>query len=937
MVAVLAAAGYSLLAQTPAAAPAPAGEATAAPAQGRGAGGRGVLPADPAAGRGASSVQRDSPANANADFSPKPPMAVKTPADEQKLFQLQTGFRIENVLADPHIQEPAAISFDGNGRMYVTELRTYMNDADGTDTLTPGGRISRHEDRDNDGVYETHTVFVDNMIFPRFAMPFGADAILTKNSHDPDVWKYTDTNGDGVADKKEFFATDFGRGGNVEHQESHLTWGMDNWLYSTYNAVRLRWTPRGVLRESSGSGGAWGVTQDNEGKIWLQGGASGLPGYYQLPIRYGNFTGQNQQDPELRTTWGAPVRIADMQPGMNNVRMPDGSLHSSTAGAGGDVYRGDRLPADMIGDYFYGEVVARIVRRVKAETREGVTYIRNYYPNSEFIRQTDPLFRPVDQATAPDGTMYIVDMYRGIIQESQWTPQGSYLRAKIDQYKLDKVTDHGRIWRLTYEGMGRDTTQPRMLNETPAQLVAHLSHPNGWWRDTAQQLLILKQDKSVVPALQQLVQSSSNQLARFHALWTLEGLDALNAALAAAAFRGPQPAHAHSGASRERDALQGRQPFVRRRLRCPCQGCRRGRGRPGDALGLRSEDAGRAGRHHGDARSESGGRRAAVRPADADQLRQRGGCRPHDSPAPRARRWRVGRPSTRSSATPATAATAAVRRRPAHRQGRRWRRRWRDRRGYGAPRLRDQGDHARPDRTARRRRVQRGHGTDGEQHRRVDCVGGLVHSQRFGNTASFVSTADVARVRAATRARRTQWTLPELMASLPVQLDNTTQWKATASHAPESARMGFMFGGWSSGVPQQPDMWFQVELPDAVMLTEIQFDSAGGGGGRGGGGGGRGAAVAAAAETAPAPAAPAPVPQAGFPQAYRVQVSTDGTTWSAPVAQGQGTGTETAINFTPVRARFVRITQTGAVANAPAWSILNMRLFTAPASPAPAR
>ena len=70
-----------------------------------------------------------------------------------------------------------------------------------------------------------------------------------------------------------------------------------------------------------------------------------------------------------------------------------------------------------------------------------------------------------------------------------------------------------------------------MLNETPAQLVAHLSHPNGWWRDTAQQLLVLKQDKSVVPALQAMARTSPNILARFHALWTLEGLGALDRAL----------------------------------------------------------------------------------------------------------------------------------------------------------------------------------------------------------------------------------------------------------------------------------------------------------------------------------------------------------------------------------------------------------------------
>ena len=127
--------------------------------------------------------------------------------------------------------------------------------------------------------------------------------------------------------------------------------------------------------------------------------------------------------------------------------------------------------------------------------------------------------------------MYITDMYRGIIQESQWSGPGTYLRQRIDQYGLDKIVKKGRIWRLTYEGMGRRTEQPKMLTETPAQLVAHLSDANGWWRDTAQQLLVLKQDKSVVPALQKLARSSSDQLARIHALWTLDGLGATDAAL----------------------------------------------------------------------------------------------------------------------------------------------------------------------------------------------------------------------------------------------------------------------------------------------------------------------------------------------------------------------------------------------------------------------
>ena len=128
-------------------------------------------------------------------------------------------------------------------------------------------------------------------------------------------------------------------------------------------------------------------------------------------------------------------------------------------------------------------------------------------------------------------------MYHGIIQEAQWSGPGTYLRARIQQYDLDKVVHKGRVWRLVYDGikfdrsdaLARDTTVPHMNDETPAQLVAHLGHPNGWWRDTAQQLLVLKQDKSIVPALQAMLKSSNNLLERFHVMWTLEGLGSLDA------------------------------------------------------------------------------------------------------------------------------------------------------------------------------------------------------------------------------------------------------------------------------------------------------------------------------------------------------------------------------------------------------------------------
>src|SRR5580765_7657023 len=257
-------------------------------------------PGSPPPAPGAPGGRGRGPSMMEPDFSKKPPVLPLTPAEEAKRFWLPPGFKLEPVLTDPDIEEPAQIAFDGNGRMFVLELRGYMQDADANGELAPVGRISMHEDRDNDGIYETHKVFVDKLVFPRFVMPFGPNTILTKESNADEVWKFTDTNGDGVADKKELFATGLGRLLNVEHQESGFVWGLDNWIYSTINSVRIRWTPNGVLREPTGSnGGQWGVTQDNFGKVWFQAGASGMPGYFQTPIAYGNFAYPSQFEEDL--------------------------------------------------------------------------------------------------------------------------------------------------------------------------------------------------------------------------------------------------------------------------------------------------------------------------------------------------------------------------------------------------------------------------------------------------------------------------------------------------------------------------------------------------------------------------------------------------------------------------------------------------------------
>jgi hypothetical protein len=317
--------GLTLVAQTPPAgqAPAPAPGAPATP------------PAGGPAGRGAPPVRRGlagaMPTNPNdVEFSPKPAITAKSPAEEQKSFLLPPGYRMELVLAEPDVINPSVIEFDGNGRMYVCEFVTYMPDADGNHQHDPISRITRFESTKNDGKYDKRTVFVDKLILPRMVLPLDNNSILTNETDSDDVVKYTDTNNDGIADKKEVFYTGvgLGRDGNLEHEQSGFIWGLDNWIYSTYNAFRFRWTPTGMLKEPTGpNGGQWGLSMDDDGKPWFvdAGGERG-PVNFQVPIQYGSFTVPEQTEPAdqfrpaFETVWPL-AGVGDMQGSVDRVRI----------------------------------------------------------------------------------------------------------------------------------------------------------------------------------------------------------------------------------------------------------------------------------------------------------------------------------------------------------------------------------------------------------------------------------------------------------------------------------------------------------------------------------------------------------------------------------------------------------------------------------------
>ncbi len=163
---------------------------------------------------------------------------------------------------------------------------------------------------------------------------------------------------------------------------------------------------------------------------------------------------------------------------------------------------------------------------------------RSAYEKSEFLASTDERFRPVNAYTAPDGALYVVDMYRGVVQHRVYIT--SYLRDQSKQRGLEQPLHQGRIYRVIHEGTPRGPA-PHLSKSSSADLVNLLSHPNGWWRDTAQRLLVERSDVSVVPALQAKATADPNELGRIHALWTLEGMGALDKQTVMKALGDSQP------------------------------------------------------------------------------------------------------------------------------------------------------------------------------------------------------------------------------------------------------------------------------------------------------------------------------------------------------------------------------------------------------------
>lgn len=480
--------------------------------------------------------------------------------DTAKTFTIQHGFTLELVASEPNVADPIDAAFDEDGKMYVVEMRDYpflpeQRPKKYVDRQPEHwGSVRLLEDTDGDGKMDKSVVFADKLRWPQSVCCYnGGVFVLTP----PSLFYLKDTNGDGVADVREEWFTGFNTD-NVQALTNGMKWHLDHGIYFAGGRTGanlqkgdeplfvlgrrdLRLDPKQKALTPVSGGEQFGHTIDDWGNRFVCNNSNHLE-QIVIPARYldrnplvsaGNvirtIAAEGAAAPVYRKSPPEPWRIVRTarraaDPKFKN--LPATELVATgffTSATGITVYRGAAYPPEYQGNVFIGDVGGNLVHR-KTLRPNGVAQIgERTEQNVEFIASTDNWFRPTNFVNAPDGTLYVLDMYWETIEHPASIPED--IKEHLD---LESGNDRGRVYRLVSPGMKR-FTPPKLGKATALELVEHLKSPHGWVRDTAHRLLWERQDAAAVPALKTLVRTADGVLpvAIMQALYSLSGLNAL--------------------------------------------------------------------------------------------------------------------------------------------------------------------------------------------------------------------------------------------------------------------------------------------------------------------------------------------------------------------------------------------------------------------------
>lgn len=457
-----------------------------------------------------------------------------SPVDSLPHFRLDSGLRIELAAAEPEVVDPVDLRFDEHGRMWVVEMRDYPNGpAEGE---PPQSRIVILEDRDFDGRYEHSRVFADGLLFATGLQPWRGGVIVTLAGK---VAYFPDDDHDGRAEAPETWFTGFAEE-NPQLRANHPRLGHDGWIYVS-NGLRggvvrderhpdrepisiagrnFRFRPDGSACEATSGHGQFGLTFDEFGERFECSNRNPLI-HVVLADRY--LRG-NPLQVVGAVTWdvaaaGEASRVFPLTAAWTTSNLHAGQF---TAACGLEIYRGSALPGEYRGNAFICEPTGGLVHREILKPL-GATF-RSYPANDEreFLASDDPWFRPVHLETGPDGALYVVDMYRAVIEHPEWVPDE--LKHRVDERFGD---DRGRIYRVTAAPPAKNPTSFQGLGETSEEWIANLGADSAWRRETAARLLWENLGQFETATLTVIARECPIPAAKTRALWLLAEAGAL--------------------------------------------------------------------------------------------------------------------------------------------------------------------------------------------------------------------------------------------------------------------------------------------------------------------------------------------------------------------------------------------------------------------------
>jgi len=447
----------------------------------------------------------------------------KEPKISLENYKIEDGFELSVIASESFFKAPVSMDFDNKGRMWVVEMIGYMPNIEGIGEDVPNGRISILEDLDKDGVIDHSKTFLDKLILPRaLAQVYGG----LLYSDGPKLW-FVEIKNDKPG-KKTLVDPIYAEGGNVEHTSNGLMMNIDNWIYNANYNFRYQLKNGKWLKEPTTNRGQWGITKDNFGRLYYNNNSTQLQGDYVLPnkaIRNKYFKPTAAEGQKLTNDKVYPIHKTSVNRGYQKGVLDErGYLTEVTASCGPLIYRGGAFPNTYNQNAFVCVPEANLIKRNILSFNNLQTLANQAVEGKEFIASTDEGFRPVNLFNGPDGAMYIVDMHRGIIQHKAYISQ--YLSEQLSNKKLDTLQNAGRILKVISK-TNKLNPIPNLSKASTKDLVALLSHPNGWLRDRSQQLLIHKNDKTIVKDLIALTKLNNVFSSAIHSLYVLDGLNAL--------------------------------------------------------------------------------------------------------------------------------------------------------------------------------------------------------------------------------------------------------------------------------------------------------------------------------------------------------------------------------------------------------------------------